>query len=769
MERIADLLLRYPKSLMAALVALVIAATAYLVVFGVQFDYNIENFLPAGDPTIEEYRAFTQKYEPDDVHIVVGFEAPDMFALPVLTDIEAITARLEAIENVREVVSLANVQGLRGTEDGIEVRRLVGVLHADSLASYRSSVLSDSAAVGYVVNAAATTTAFFIEIDTEDNSYEQRGRVIAQTKQVLAEYEDRYEFRYSGFPYLRNNYVNMLQREMVKYVALSSVIIMLVLLWMFRNVRSVVLPLVITYIGVLLTVTAMMLFNSPIDVLTSTVASLILVVGVADSMHLLVKYYNGLNDGLGKREALREMIVRLGAATFLTSVTTAIGFGTLVTSTVVPMQRFGVFTAVGVLLTFFVSLVMLAVVLSWMKPPRPEQIRRLGGGGFRAFLVHVDRFAENRRWGIIAVGAVTTLLALAGATQLRVNSYVNDDLGPRSRVHQDMVFFQENLVSPFRFELLVTAPEEEAFKEPERLRQIEAIGDYLRAQPEVRRVVSTADVLKQLNRAMHADSAAYYVLPESRELAAQYLFLMEMTDEDLLRHFVDFDYSEARIAVMMDDAGSYRMRTFRAGLDSVLAVTLAPDVRTTQTGTIVLAAGLSDYLVESLLYSIGLAFLFISILMGALFRNVKLVLISLVPNVIPLVMVAGVMGFAGIDIKPATAVIFSISFGIAVDDTIHFLARLRQELRLGRELREAIHITMLGTGKAIILTSIVLLGGFGSLLTSSFQSTMYMGMLVSATIFTAVLADLLLLPALLHVLKPKLSMVGVQNTKQVGV
>jgi uncharacterized protein len=157
------------------------------------------------------------------------------------------------------------------------------------------------------------------------------------------------------------------------------------------------------------------------------------------------------------------------------------------------------------------------------------------------------------------------------------------------------------------------------------------------------------------------------------------------------------------------------------------------------------------------MYSIGLAFLFISILMGVLFRNVRLVLISLIPNVIPLVVVAGAMGLAGIDIKPATAVIFTISFGIAVDDTIHFLARLRQELTLGKPLREAVRITILGTGKAIILTSVVLLGGFGSLLTSEFQSTMYMGLLVSATIGTALFADLLLLPALLHVLKPKVA------------
>ena len=199
------------------------------------------------------------------------------------------------------------------------------------------------------------------------------------------------------------------------------------------------------------------------------------------------------------------------------------------------------------------------------------------------------------------------------------------------------------------------------------------------------------------------------------------------------------------------------MKGFRADLDEFLEQTLDDDLSTTQSGTITLAASLSDYLVESLLLSIGLAFLFISILMAVLFRNAKLVLISLIPNVIPLIMVAGVMGVFGIDVSPGTAVIFSIAFGIAVDDTIHMLARLRQEMAIGLNLRDAIRTSILGTGKAVILTSLVLLGGFGALMTSRFEGTANLGALVSLTVVLALLADLLLLPALLHVMKPRLA------------
>jgi predicted RND superfamily exporter protein len=338
-----------------------------------------------------------------------------------------------------------------------------------------------------------------------------------------------------------------------------------------------------------------------------------------------------------------------------------------------------------------------------------------------------------------------------------VNSYINDDLGPRTQVYQDIRFFEERIVSPFRFETVLTAPAPDAFKDPELLQTVAEVEGWLQRQPAIQRVVAPTDLLKQLNRAMRGDSASAYRLPESADLAAQYFFLLELTDEAALRRFVDFDYGEVRLSALMNDVGSAEIKAFRARFDTFLAETLPPGIEVKQTGTIVLAAGLADYLVESLLLSIGLAFVFISLLMGFLFRNVRLVFISLVPNVVPLLVIAGLMGVLGIEIKPATAVIFSIAFGIAVDDSIHMLARLRQEMKAGVPLRAAVTATVLGTGKAVMLTSLILFGGFVVLMTSVFQSTTYMGLLVSTTVGLALLTDLFLLPALLHLMKPKIA------------
>lgn len=759
MHRIADFLLQFPRTVFAVLLIASIGAGMYLLTGGLRFDYNLEGFLPAGDPTILAFNAFAETYEPDDVFVAVGFDVENVYAYETLRAIEAMTASLGEIEGVIGVTSLTSLENIRATDFGIEIAPVVERIdaHPDSLAALESRLRADSLAVGFVVNPTADATALLIQIDPDRNNYDERAAIIAEARARLVPWGDQFDFRWSGYPYLRNTYVETLQTEVVRSVALTTLVILLVLVWMFRSVRGVVIPLGVVWLGVLWTIFTIMAAGSAIDVLTSSTAAIILVVAVADSIHLLAKYYDGLAVGLVKREAIRQMVIRLGAATLMTSVTTAIGFGTLATSRVVPMQRFGVFTAAGVLLTFALSVALIAVLLQWTGAPKPRTVRRIGAkSGLARLLSRLDLFVERHPRRIVAVAGLFLVVALAGASQLRVNAFVNDDLGPRTQVYQDLRWFEQRIVSPFRFEVLLTTDEPDAFHDPALLREVERIEAFLAAQPFVTRTASPTDFLKQLNRTLNADEPAAYVLPEDRATVAQYFLLLELTDEDFLRRFADFDYSEVRISASMNDVGSDRVQAFRDDFQAFLAETLPDGVTASTTGSIVLSADLSSYLVESLLLSIGLAFVFIALLMGALFRSAKLVLIALVPNVLPLIGIAGIMGAAGIDIKPATAVIFSIAFGIAVDDSIHVLARLRQEMLAGRPLREALRTTITGTGKALILTSVILAAGFLMLTTSAFQSTTYMGLLVSATIVFALLADLLLLPALLYLFYPEL-------------
>ncbi|MDX1439477.1 MAG: MMPL family transporter [Rubricoccaceae bacterium] len=746
------------------LVALLIAASGVLWQRGVVFDYSLENFLPESDPAIQAWKVFADRYEPDDAFVAVGLEVNDAFSAETLRDIQHITNSLSELEHVETVVSPTTFSTLDVSNDVITINPIIGeVIYPDSLENYRERMLA-SEAVGYVVNPQATAVALFVKIEQEINHYEGREVVLENIGARLAPYESEYAIHYSGFPYIRNSYANLLRFETGRYVLLSTLVVLIVLLWLFRGVRGVILPLLTVYLGVLVTVALQMLFREPIDVLSSTIAAIILVVGVADAIHLLVKYFNSLGEGLSKREAIRKMVVRLGAATFLTSLTTAIGFGTLATSPVVPMKRFGLFAGMGVMLTFIVSILLITIVLLWTPEPKSKQIDRLGRGRFDDLLLWLDGFVRRRAKAILVASAILTAAGFAGASKLHINTYINDEMGPKTEVYQNLVWFEENLTTPWQFDVLLTGQEDD-FKEPVNLRQAETVARYLESRPEVRRVIVVTDFLKQLNQALHGDSAAYYRIPDERNLAAQQLLLLEMTDADMLRRFMDFDYGEVRIAALMEDIGSARMKVFRADLDAFLDETLSDNLEASLNGTITLAANIADYLVESMLVSIALAFVFISLIMAMLFRSTKLVLISLVPNAIPLILVAGVMGVAGVDVSPGTAVIFSISFGIVVDDTIHMLARLRQEIASGFSLADATQTSLLGTGKAVILTSIILFAGFGSLITSKFEGTADLGALVALSVFLALLADLLLLPALLHVLKPKLNAGAMTNAK----
>ncbi|MEM6648372.1 MAG: MMPL family transporter, partial [Bacteroidota bacterium] len=280
MERIADLLLRTPRAIVAALVVALLACGGVLLRTGIVFDYNLENFLPRDDASIGLYRAFVEEYEEDDAVIVIGFAVEDAFEETTLRDIEAMTAALDTIAGVQEVTSVANVQGLRGTAGGIEIRELVGddLGSADSLAAYRARVLADSLAAGYVVNRAASAATLLIRLESDANDYTGRKVVLDQSREVLASFPE-YDFRYTGFPFLRNNYVDKLQVETIKYVIISSLINVLILLWMFRTPTGVLLPMAIVYLGILATVAVMMMAGEGIDVLGSTIFALILVVG----------------------------------------------------------------------------------------------------------------------------------------------------------------------------------------------------------------------------------------------------------------------------------------------------------------------------------------------------------------------------------------------------------------------------------------------------------------------------------------------------------
>ncbi len=720
----------------------------------IRTDFNLEAFFPDDDRTIIEYRAVSEEFGRDDNVIALMLEHPNLLSAEHLMRIDSLTSALSELVHVTDVESLTKARKLKNSEDNLVVEP---VWEPGQDAPSLDSLLDNPFLKDILISRDGTASAIYITIDAEADPFKIRGEVIAAMNKVIGPYMELYQIGITGIPYFRNEYVNLLNSEIFFYITLSTFLVMILLAALYQNIRGIVLPLGIVWLTILFTLAIMVLTGGYFEILSSTIAPILLCVGISDSIHLISKYNDARLNGLTRRSAMKDTVVVMGSATFLTSVTTFIGFATLLTSSVVPIQRFGLYTAIGVMVAYAVTMIVIPASLPYFKdsgPQKPSSNRIHTGLG--TFLNRLSDVIE-RRYKVIVIGTLAiTILIGFGATRLKVNSFIFDDVGADSVLMQDSERFSAKLSPPFPLELVLNTDTDNGVLSPDYLRRLIAFEAFLDSIPEIARTTSLTTLLRETHSVMQPDAPSDLLTqPESAPLIAQYVLLLEMADPDLLPSLTDFTYTKVRIAAQIQDAGSYRINGIRRSIRLYLQEHF-PETRLQQSGTSILVSDLTANMVRSLTSSILLAVLFIGGIMAWMFRNGRLIAISLIPNLIPLFVTAGVMGYFGIDLKPSTAVIFTIAFGIAVDDTIHFLARLRLESWKDQDLRTAIRITTEKTGRAILLTSIILLSGFGTLMTSDFTSTVWMGSLVSLTIFVALIADILFLPALLYWIKPDL-------------
>jgi len=762
LEPIARFILQNRKVIF--IIAIVLSFSALYPALNIKSDFSLEGFFPENDPTIDDYRTFSEEFGRDDNIILIGLDSDQLFSQKVLSDIRALADSLANIPFIVEVRSIWDAERLVNNEGQLTSEPYLSTAfntdeNGEIFEALKLEMTSDPFIQGLILNKKGTFTAIVMEVDENENNFPSREIIIREMRKVLAPFQQEYDIYIAGIPFFRNQYIHLLNGEIIFYISISSVLIIILLWFLFRSVQGILIPILIVWLTILFTLAILQLSGGYFEVLTSSIAPILLCVGIADSVHMLAKYNDGRFVGLTRGKALKESLIVLGSATFLTSVTTAIGFGTLLTSNVIPMRTFGVYTAIGVMIAYVITIFMLPSLMPLFKDT--NRIKATQGrihNAIGSFLIRMFHLAQRRHKAVVLTTLVITLIAAYGMTHLRVNGYVFDDVGRDSPLVTDSNIISERLSPQFPLEIIIDTGAENGITDPDFINRIHDFEAFLLNYDEIEKTLSIATVLKRIHLTMSPDEAAINALPDRRDLISQYLLLAEMTGTDALDSFTDFTYSRARISTQTFDVGSYRINQIREELRIYIAQHF-PNEQITLTGTTILVADLTDNIVYSLASSIGLAFLFISMIMAWLFRNYKLVLISLIPNLMPIVFVAGIMGYFGIDIKPSTAVIFTIAFGIAVDDSIHFLARFRIETRRGKELVEAIRYTTEKTGRAILLTSAILVVGFGTLGFSDFESTMLMGRLVCLTIVVAVIADLLFLPALIYWLKPDLDSV----------
>lgn len=752
----------HPKTVLAALFILTFVFAG--ISAGLQLDFTIENLFAQNDPEVDEYFQFRQDFGREDNLIYLVYECHDPFSRENLLRTQDLTSRFQAIKGLDSVLSLTNVQVISYTD--LAAESIFGTIpdDNDSLISGKERILDTPLLVQNLISVDAMAAAFILRVVDDYNTHEERERIMSEVEEI--ELTVPWSWREAGIPVLRTKYVQYMLDDMMSFLSPVILVNIVVLFLLFRSLRGILLPLTAVMIADIWTMGIMALLGFHINIITYIVPTLVLIVGIADSIHIIVKYQEELAHNEDKATAIEHTIKKIGAAIFLTSFTTAVGFLSLLATNIAIVREFGLIVSIGVVVAFVTSIIFVPSILILLRRPSQDRIMRLHRTSFRhRLLQRVVNINNEHQFPIMAVSIGIVLACILFAARVDSDSRLMEDLDPGNDLYDDMTYMEDHMGSVLPFEAIVEVRRgdvmaESAMFDPEVLSQVGKLQAFMSTIPEIGKTVSYADYFRELNRSWHDGDSAYYILPETRAEIEQILISAGEPDSifaGLIDTSFENYFSRARISARIQDINSERSREITGTIQSWAEENLGDSLSVTVTGTTPMALKTNQYLVQNLVYSFMIAFVVIFISMLLLFRSMKLALVSMIPNIIPLLLIAGVMGLFHIKLRPTTAMTFAIAFGIAVDDTIHFLARFRQELFSSNgKYRLANEETLFTTGKAVISTSVILISGFLVLVTSNFSPSRDFGLLSAITLLGALLGDLFFLPAVITFIRPKI-------------
>ncbi|NML64319.1 MMPL family transporter [Hymenobacter sp. RP-2-7] len=718
-----------------------------------RFNYNFNDFYPAGDPDLDYYQGYSQRFGNDNDYLLLGVEAPrggTVFEPTFVAQLDSLARQARTLPHVLGVTSLSTLRN--PVVEGVGVYELPYLHPQDPSRRAADSALifQTPGLVGNVLSRDARAAALVLQL-TPDLKKPPGDSLLAALHAAAARagLPDA-RLHLAGRVVAQSVFVDRLKMELMVFISLAVVLVTGLLRLTFRTWWGVVLPLVVVLGAVLWGLGVMGAAGVSIDLMTALLPLMLFVVGMSDTIHIISRYVSELGYGAGKKAALRTTLRESGFGSGLSALTTSIGFFTLMTSTIKPIHNFGLFTGVAVLLAFFLSFTLLPAMLVLLGQPQLREPRRQGhswdgvlGGLFSGVL--------RRRWGIYAASGLILVVSIGLATRVRINSSLLDDLSKRDPVRQDFAFFDRQFAGVRPFELELKPAGGRTVYDPAVLRETERIEHYLTATYGLQFQASPATLVRATRKALHGGELADYRLPtDSAELAGLVARLRPLRKKPEFRALALPDGSAGRLTGRMGDMGSIRADALNAGLRRFLRTGVDTTVlRTRLTGSSNLIDKNNENLTLNMIQGMAIDILMVTVIVLALFRSLRMTLIVLVPNLLPILVVAGVMGLAGVNMKVSTSIIFTIAFGIAVDDTIHFISKLKLSLGHEPNLFKAVRRTYLLAGKAVIVTSLILVGGFCTLLFSQFDGTFYVGLLIGLTLLFGVVAELTLLPLLI--------------------
>ena len=759
--RVAQIIVKNPYTVMFFLFSL----TTYFVYYSMidedtklDVDFSLEQMFPESDPEKDIYENFKKDFSrEDDIFMLVYNKGQNFnpFDKKNINTITMISEQIHLLDGIEKVLSIGYVNDENPFADASN-DSLYGVIENNIKNNplFNNQIISDK----------NKTAAIMVNLEDKVQTQDQRQHIISQIDTITEKYAKTWNWYEAGIPILRTRYIELVNHERMIFIPISMLVVVFVLFVVFRQKRCVIIPVVSISMALIWVAALMSFLGISINVVSYLTFNLLMIIGVSDAIHLLMKYHEGLNKGLNQSKSLHEVIDKIGGALFLTSFTTAVGFFSLILTNVRVTREFGLIVGLGVIVMFIVTIISMPTMLAISGVPRDNDLRRIVKNNFFKYANRLCINIKDLKYQISILSIIILLFSFLGLLRINHNITLLDDLRPGNELYDSIAMVEKDMGGTLPLEIVISHNDKELFfnvdgnVDIEYLLMLENFEFNLEAIKEIGSILTVLDYLKFSNN--NAESVAD-ISNDDIDDFFNFVFVDGYPGSGLITD----DYKKTRFSCRVNNVDTDQSRSIKKFIKQYYLVAFKDykykdDISEKNiiiTGSTFLSLNTSKHLVDSLTSSFLIAFVIIFISMSFMFKSTKLAIVSILPNVIPLIIAGGVMGYLGIKLRPSTAMTFSIALGIAVDDTIHFLSRFKYELiNNNNDMDKALVNTLETSGQAIISTTIILSLGFLVLTFSEFVPNHEFGILATIVLVTALLTSMLLIPALIYLIKPKI-------------
>jgi len=733
-----------------------------------QFTFTEANLLPDNHPENILYQSFIQTFGEEGNLIVIAVQDSSFYTPSQRLAWKALNEKIEGYQEINFVLSTENIQELvkDNTNKSFVLKEVSEELPPEGKfpEKFKEKLYLELPFFeNLLFEKNSNTIRSIIYMDPEIvNTAQRKDFIFDVFIPLIKNYEETYDsdIRVSGMPYIRTLNAQNIVDEIGLFVLGAALITTLIFFLFFRSFRATFISLIVVAIGVMWAFGILGWLGYEITVLTALIPPLIIVIGVPNCIFLINKYQQEIAKHRNQAKSLQRVIAKIGNATLMTNLTTASGFATFILTNSKILKEFGVVASINIIAIFLLSLLIIPITYSFMERPNKKHLRHLKNKTVDFFVTWMEKTVRKKRVNVYLISLLGLIIGITGIYQIKISGSLIEDMPKSAPFFKDILFFDAIFNGIVPLEIWIDSKREEGIVRPATLRRMNQLQETIDEIPELAPSLSVVNAVKYAKQAYYNGNPNYFALPTSQENSFIYPFLNSSnSNSQLLNGYVDSTGQFGRITTYMKDIKTSRMEEIEADLKESIAKIFPKDrYGVNITGKSLLFLKGTKYLINNLILSLSLAILLIALFMAFLFRSFKMILISLIPNLLPLIITAGVMGFTGIPLKPSTILVFSIAFGISVDDTIHFLAKYRQELIAnGWKINKAVFAALRETGISMFYTSVVLFFGFSIFMSSNFGGTQALGGLVAVTLMMAMLANLVLLPSLLISLEDSIS------------